>query len=361
MKIYLFLFYLSSGVFNLVAAGPQGGWIIGWGYNGGGEVTGRSPYNYTTNKAEMMAQILSTNISIYATGTVAVAGQVLSNITTITGGLDFPLALNTTKQVINWGMSNWETNRDDRSDLPTNLDDVVAISAAHKHYLAVKSEGSVVEWGRGGNGDGLADIPDGLSNVVAVAAMDGDSLALRRDGTLMGWGRSINIPEGVSNIVAISASPEYRLGINHPGDCLSLTQNGTVIELRWSSGPMPAKAKVIDGLKDIIAISAGAVHNLAIKRDRSIVAWGFNGNGELNAPRNLTNVVAIAASGTGFPAAGFSLALNSSGQVIAWGRMNGLPVTVPEGLSNIVAIAAGRNYCLAITTNAAVAERFRQK
>jgi hypothetical protein len=30
-------------------------------------------------------------------------------------------------------------------------------------------------------------------------------------------------------------------------------------------------------------------------------------------------------------------------------------------LSNVVAIAAGEGYCLAITTNAAVADRFRQK
>ena len=35
------------------------------------------------------------------------------------------------------------------------------------------------------------------------------------------------------------------------------------------------------------------------------------------------------------------------------------PVTVPEGLSNVVAIAAGaEDFCLAITTNKAVADRF---
>jgi hypothetical protein len=37
------------------------------------------------------------------------------------------------------------------------------------------------------------------------------------------------------------------------------------------------------------------------------------------------------------------------------------PVTVPEGLSDVVAIAAGaEDFCLAITTNRVVADRFRR-
>jgi hypothetical protein len=36
------------------------------------------------------------------------------------------------------------------------------------------------------------------------------------------------------------------------------------------------------------------------------------------------------------------------------------PATVPDGLRDVVAIAAGDNFCLAITTNNAVAEKFRR-
>ena len=54
-----------------------------------------------------------------------------------------------------------------------------------------------------------------------------------------------------------------------------------------------------------------------------------------------------------------SLALKKDGTVVGWGRICGEPVIVPAGLSNVVAIAAGQTYCLAITTNSAVAERFR--
>ena len=37
------------------------------------------------------------------------------------------------------------------------------------------------------------------------------------------------------------------------------------------------------------------------------------------------------------------------------------PVTVPAGLSNVVAIAEGEDFCLAITTNRAVAEKFQKR
>jgi alpha-tubulin suppressor-like RCC1 family protein len=117
---------------------------------------------------------------------------------------------------------------------------------------------------------------------------------------------------------------------------------------------------------------------LALKRDGTVVGWGSNKVGEstgtatTNSPNGvdffsagqvvisgqvLSNVMSIAA-GTGY-----SLALKKDGTVVAWGRMvNDLyPVTVPEGLSDVVAIAAGaEDFCLAITTNRVVADRFRR-
>jgi alpha-tubulin suppressor-like RCC1 family protein len=56
--------------------------------------------------------------------------------------------------------------------------------------------------------------------------------------------------------------------------------------------------------------------------------------------------VAIAAGGE------CSLAVRRDGTVVAWGYIARRPATVPAALSNAVAIAAGENFCLAITTNA---------
>jgi len=74
----------------------------------------------------------------------------------------------------------------------------------------------------------------------------------------------------------------------------------------------------------------------------------------------LTNVVAIAAGGDGMNAV-YSMALKADGTLVQWGHSQRNRLAVPEGLTNVVAMACGDGFCAAITTNAAVAERFRQK
>jgi alpha-tubulin suppressor-like RCC1 family protein len=142
---------------------------------------------------------------------------------------------------------------------------------------------------------------------------------------------------------------------------LALKQDGTVVEFDWSTTGV--HSHIVEGLTDAVAIAAGPVHNLAIRKNGTVFSWGFNRNGELNPPPGLSNVVAVAASGGSFPANGYSLALKSDSTVVTWGGFfpKGYELSVPEGLSNVVAISAGPNFCLAITTNRAVAERFRQK
>jgi alpha-tubulin suppressor-like RCC1 family protein len=126
-------------------------------------------------------------------------------------------------------------------------------------------------------------------------------------------------------------------------------------------------------LSDVVAIAAGDGHSLALKRDGTVVGWGYNDVGQatgtpnINSPdisagvvtlnsQILSKVISIAAN------RGYSMALKRDGTIVTWGRMvnNVYPVTVPDGLSNVVAIAAGNNFCLAITTNKAVAEQFQK-
>jgi alpha-tubulin suppressor-like RCC1 family protein len=45
-------------------------------------------------------------------------------------------------------------------------------------------------------------------------------------------------------------------------------------------------------LKNVVAIAAGYYHSLALKSDGTVVAWGYNYEGETNVPAGLTNVVA---------------------------------------------------------------------
>ena len=55
--------------------------------------------------------------------------------------------------------------------------------------------------------------------------------------------------------------------------------------------------KMPNGLTNVVAIAAGYFHSVALKADGTVVAWGDNGQRQLNMPEGLTNVVSIAAGG----------------------------------------------------------------
>ncbi len=80
-----------------------------------------------------------------------------------------------------------------------------AIASGRAHSLALKSDGSIVAWGR--NVEGEATPPAG-NNFIAVAAGAVHSLALKSDGSIVAWGENIYglaTPPAGNNFIAISA------------------------------------------------------------------------------------------------------------------------------------------------------------
>src|SRR5689334_5390374 len=90
---------------------------------------------------------------------------------------------------------------DQHTPVETGLADVVQVAAGLEHALALRSDGTVVSWGRNTYGQlGVGHTSAGnqpptvvssLSNVVAIAAGYYDSYAVTSDGTLWSWGYSI--------------------------------------------------------------------------------------------------------------------------------------------------------------------------
>jgi len=108
-------------------------------------------------------------------------------------------------------------------------------------------------------------------------------------------------------------------------------------------------------LTNVIALSAAGgfadvdgAYVLALTREGRVAAWGNVGFGQTSVPASLTNAVAIAA------ATYHALALTSEGKVVAWGHTNYGSTIVPPGLSNVVAIAAGAYHSLALTGDGTV-------
>jgi uncharacterized delta-60 repeat protein len=235
--------------------------------------------------------------------------------------------------LITWGGSNYF-----QSIVPSNLTDVVSVSAGDKHNLVLRKDGTVAAW--------TTSVPAGLSNVVAIAAGYSHDLALKSDGTVAAWGNNSQgestVPAGLSNVVALAAGW---------GRSLALKSDGTMAS--WGSRPY-GESEALAGLSNVVALSAGEYHGLALQNDGTVVAWGNTSSyGQANVPAGLSGVVAIAAG------CYHSLALKSDGTVVAWGAgspgTTGEPhrgqATVPTGLTNVVAIAAGYAHSLALRSD----------
>ncbi|MFN8516237.1 MAG: hypothetical protein U0841_27340 [Chloroflexia bacterium] len=83
-----------------------------------------------------------------------------------------------------------------------------------------------------------------------AAGGGGHNLALKADGTVVAWGRDGNGQLG-------DGSPQFSGCGCHPN------------------------AQPVPGLTNIIAIAAGFFHNFALKSDGTLMTWGANNNGQL--------------------------------------------------------------------------------
>lgn len=265
-------------------------------------------------------------------------------------------------------------------------------SVASDSGVGLKSDGSV--WGYGTTRAFVYDystasaIPvqiSSLADVMAAGAGGDHSIALKKNGTVWGFGSDFArgsflfeqhpMPvqvEGVTGVIAVSAGGDHSLILKGDGTVWSFgtDENG---QLGNDEDLVRQKAPVwVSELEDILRISTGGRHSLALKSDGTVWSFGDDNRGQLGNDvelsqkatpvqvSGLTGVVDVAAG------ANHSLALTSNGTVWSFGADNegqlgddtalvqkATPVPV-SALTNIVAIAAGGNHSLALDGNGAV-------
>jgi hypothetical protein len=183
-----------------------------------------------------------------------------SRIFPIAGGANHSIALKSDGTVWDWGFNGNGQLGDDtttRSEVPVQvvgLTRITAIAGGANHSIALKSDGTVWDWGF--NGDGQlgndtttgSEVPVqvvGLTRITAIAGGANHSIALKSDGTVWDW------------------------GFNGDGQLGNDTTTGSTLPVQ------------VVGLTGITAIAGGANHSIALKSDGTVWDWGFNGNGQL--------------------------------------------------------------------------------
>jgi alpha-tubulin suppressor-like RCC1 family protein len=273
------------------------------------------------------------------------------------------------------------------------LSNMVALSVGRNHTLALKNDGTVWTWGDnrfGQVGNGVADFQPvtvpfqvpGLPNVRAVAAGGLHSLAVRADGTLWCWGDNtkgqlgqgtesvspVTDPVQVPNLTGVADAAGgdlHSMVVRTDGSVWIWGVNDQGLLGISSAAALVAKPTPVPGVGEAIAVSAGAGTSYALLLDGSVMAWGYNSDGQsalgtqtpvTPSPTlipGLRSVTAIAAGKM------HALALRDDGSVLSWGNSsfgqtgNGLsnnynvPVQVPN-FTDVTAVAVSQTHVIAL-------------
>ncbi len=226
----------------------------------------------------------------------------------------------------------------------------LASARAVDNRIALMPDGTVRSWGANRYGQlgagwlgGYSTVPvrvPGLTNVVAVADADDARIALRSDGTVWEWGHTIGRPDldyrsvprqvpGLTRVTSISASYRAAYAVREDGTVWSWGDDSFGQLGDGAAGGISRVPVQVSGLTGVTVI-AGTRHNgYAVRGDGTTWAWGLAGfgqlgNGTCTVPSSclsaipvqvshLTGVTNVIATHDG------AMALDTDGRVWAWG------------------------------------------
>jgi alpha-tubulin suppressor-like RCC1 family protein len=272
----------------------------------------------------------------------------LSGVTAIAAGKQYSLALLSNGTVMAWG-----TNEEGqlgvgskplKSTVPLavkGLAEVSAISAGGSFAVARLANGTAMAWGAGaegqlGNGKKAKSLTpvavEGLSGVSAIAAGGEHAVALLTNGTVVSWGSNLSLQLGMApktkvvkeeeeefieveeepensdvpvpvqalgGVTAIAAGGEHTLALLSDGEVMAWGANSNGQLGNGTQGEANGLPSPVHGLGGVTAIAAGANHSLALLSGETVLAWGYNPDGQLGDSSNVNSAVPVSVSGLG--------------------------------------------------------------
>jgi hypothetical protein len=258
------------------------------------------------------------------------------------------------------------------------------ISVGGYHSCGLKTDGTIICWGR--NFNGQASPPPGLI-AVKLSAGHNHTCALKADETVVCWGDN---SQGQRNVPAGLLASQVGAGAAHT--CAVKTDSSVVCWGVTSAVDNKGQISVPAGLTGVAEVASGLDHTCALKTDKTVICWGDNGSGQRNVPAGTAadylsgrwlHICAVKPGGTPScwghgalaalpagivasqisPGNAHNCALKIDATVTCWGY-GGQPLpeawaqfgqtTVPAGLSSVAQVSSGGFHTCALRTDGTV-------
>lgn len=267
--------------------------------------------------------------------------QIMSNVSTVSCGQSFTMAIKTDGTLWGWGQTNdYQLGNNGAHDkrfsfsqfqsVPVKLmDNVTAVSCGGEHAAAIKTDGSLWIWGNnedgqlGTGGREAAPTPiKVMEDVQTVSCGTAHTAAIKTDGSLWVWGYSCytgndsteskwqDVPTKVmDDVVAVSCGDYYTMAIKNDGTLWAWGDNtfgqlgvGTGGDQVWLGQTLYTPMLVME---DVCAVSCGnGRFTAAVLFDGTLWMWGNNQNGQLEqSPGENRNIPALVADNVALPKA----------------------------------------------------------
>lgn len=160
-------------------------------------------------------------------------------------------------------------------------------------------------------------------------------------GTVVAWGNpgQAPAPADLNGVTAIAAGRDHNL---------ALKNDGTVVA--WGDNAYGRATVPVEAQSAVVAVAASIYHSVALKNNGKVVAWGYNDYGQTSVPGGAQSGVTAISAGYGH-----TVALKNDGSVVAWGLNDYGQSTVPgDAQSGVTAISAGHLQTVALKNDGTV-------
>jgi serine/threonine protein kinase/WD40 repeat protein len=224
------------------------------------------------------------------------------------------------------------------SKIPADLGPVVALAVGTRHALALKADGTVVQWGN--EDPRILGVPEGVNHIVAIDAGSNCSACLRDDGVVIAWNNRQILTQN-DHLPAVEVTATF-------SNVIARHEDGSLIYILSSSTSTTTNVRSIytppSDLTDCIQVCAATGCAFALKKDGTVVGWGRSTQpNAINLTdkmpqQDLVNGICIASLSD------LGLMLKRTGEIIAWGQNVPAELTNRPRFPGATRILGGRPY-----------------